>query len=173
LQETFPDWTVENLTSAAYARAAASSEFSLVALAALSRDAVVLCALRESVVLYAYALGGSAMREEPHYVWEVDEVIQQRAAQFVETFNRLFDEHLPSPMPENAEAYWTACKEWKVLGRCVRIGFDDRVRPVRHYHWAIDQDAQYRAKVTEFWDTEILTTERYRAKLHGASKHDR
>jgi hypothetical protein len=46
----------------------------------------------------------------------------------------------------------------------VRIGFDDSVEPVRHYHWAIDRDTHYRPQVTEFWDTEIWTTARYRAK---------
>jgi hypothetical protein len=162
LKRTYPAWTVENLTNAAYACAAASSDFSLVALAALSRDAVVLAALRESVVLYAMAVGGSANWSDPEYVWEVDEVIQQRAAQFVETFNKLFNERLPQPVPENAKAFWRASSEWRVLGRCVRIGFDDSVPPVRHYHWAIDTDAQHRLVVNEFWDTEIWTSARYR-----------
>ena len=163
LKQTFPAWNVPNLTNKAYEVAAASSDFSLVALAALSRDAVVLTALRESVVLYALALGGSGMVGEPEYVWEVDAVIEERAARFVETFNQLFDEHLPRPAAENAEEYWLASSEWKIFGRCVRIGFDESVRPVRHYHWAIDMDAAYRPTVIEFWDTEIWTTERYRA----------
>jgi hypothetical protein len=170
LKKTFPAWTVENLTNAAYECAAESSDFSLVALAALSRDAVVLAALRESVVLYAMAVGGSAMRSEPEYVWEVDEIIQQRAAQFVETFNKLFDERLPRPAPENAEEFWMASTEWKVIGRCVRVGFDDSVRPIRHYHWAIDRDAKYRPVVNEFWDTEIWTTARYRAEQEAKER---
>jgi hypothetical protein len=164
LKKTFPEWTVENLTSAAYGCVAESSDFSLVALAALSRDAVVLAALRESVVLYAMAVGGSAMRSEPEYVWEVDEIIQKRAAQFVETFNDLFGERLPRPAPENAKEFWMASSEWKVIGRCVRVGFDDSVRPIRQYHWAIDRDAKYRPIVRDFWDTVIWTTERYCAE---------
>jgi hypothetical protein len=164
LKKTFPAWTVKNLTTTAYECAAQSSDFSLVSLAALSRDAVVLAALRESVVLYAMAVGGSAMRSEPEYVWEVDEIIQQRAAQFVETFNNLFRERLPRPAPENAQQFWMASSEWKVIGRFVRIGFDDSATPIRHYHWAIDWDAKYRSVVNEFWDTEIWTTARYRAE---------
>src|SRR5262249_23323088 len=144
---TFPEWTVENLTKWAYECAVESPDFSLVALAALSRDPVVLTALRESVVLYAMAVGGSALRGAPEYVWEVDEIIQQRAAQFVETFNNLFGECLPRPAPENAKEFWIASSEWKVIGRCVRVGFDDSVRPIRHYHWAIDRDAKYRPVV--------------------------
>jgi hypothetical protein len=165
LKKTFPKWTVENLMNAAYECAADSPDFSLVALAALSRDAVVLAALRESVVLYAMAVAGcKAVPSEPEYVWKVDEIIQQRAAQFVETFNNLFGEHLPRPSPENAKAFWIASSEWKLIGRCVRIGFDDSARPIRHYHWAIDRNAEYRPVVNEFWDAEIWTTARYRGE---------
>jgi hypothetical protein len=170
LKKTFPEWTVKNITDTAYACASASSDFSLVALAALSRDAVVLAALRESVVLYAMAVGGSAMRNEPEYVWEVDEIIRQRAVKFVETFNNLFGERLPYPSPANADDYWMASSAWKVIGRCVRIGFDDSVRPVRQYHWAIDRDAKYRPIVKEFWDTEIWTTARYRAEQEAKER---
>jgi hypothetical protein len=170
LKKTFPEWTVENLTNAAYACAAESTDFSLVALAALSRDAVVLAALRESVVLYAMAVGGSAMRSEPEYVWEVDEIIHQRAALFVETFNNLFGERLPQPTPENAKEYWMASSEWKVIGRCVRVGFDDSIRPIRHYHWAIDWDTKYRPVVKDFWDTVIWTTAQYRAEQEAKER---
>jgi hypothetical protein len=170
LEKTFPEWTVENLTNVAFECAAEFSDFSLVALAALSRDPVVLAALRESVVLYAMAVGGSAMWSEPEYVWEVDAIIQQRAAQFVETFNNLFGERLPRPAPENAKEFWMASSEWKVIGRCVRVGFDDSVRPIRHYHWAIDRDAKHRPVVTEFWDTEIWTTARYRAEQEAKER---
>jgi hypothetical protein len=169
LKKTFPEWTVENLTEAAYSSAAESSDFSLVALAALSRDAVVLAALRESVVLYAMAVAG-CMPSDPEYVWEVDEIIQQRAARFVDTFNDLFGERLPRPVPENAKKFWTASGEWKVIGRCVRVGFDDRVRPIRHYHWAIDNDAKYRPVVRDFWDSEIWTTARYRAEREAKKR---
>jgi hypothetical protein len=156
LKKTFPEWTVENLTAGAFEYASASADYSLVALAALSRDPVVLTGLRESVVLYAMMVGGSAKLREPEYVWQVDEAIQARAMQFIMTFNELFNERLPRPEPINAERFWMASSEWKIIGRCVRIGFDDSIRPVRHYHWAIDRDAKYRPLVTEFWDTEIL-----------------
>ena len=102
---------------------------------------------------------------EPEYVWEVDQVIQQRAVQFVDAFNDLFDEALPRPVPENAAEFWMASSEWKTVGRCVRIGFDPRAKPVRHYHWAIDRDASlFHPLVREFWDAEIWTTDRYRTE---------
>ncbi|MCI0359500.1 MAG: hypothetical protein L0211_13570 [Planctomycetaceae bacterium] len=170
LKRTFPAWTVENLTNAAYDCAAGSSDFSLVTLAALSRDAVVLTALRESVVLYAMAVGGSAVWSEPEYVWDVDEIVQQRTTQFVDTFNQLFGERLPRPAPDNAKEFWMASSEWKVIGRCVRVGFDDSVRPIRHCHWAIDTDAKYRPVVNEFWDTEIWTTARYRSEQEAKKR---
>lgn len=164
LKDTFPKWSVDNLTAAAYDCAASSDDFSLVALAALSKDSVVLAALRETCVLYALAVGGSAYWET---VWEVDEVIQQRAQRFVQTFNDLFDEALPIPGPENAREYWNACKEWKILGRCVRIGFDDSIQPTRHYHWAIDHGTDHKLVVKGFWDTDIWTTERYSEKTQS------
>jgi hypothetical protein len=163
LEKTFPDWTVKNLTSAAFECAAESSDFSLVALASLSRDPVALAALRESVVLYAMvAPGCGGMPREPEYVWQVDELIRQRAAQFVETFNAMFGDCLPRPCPENAKAFWMVSSEWKVIGRCVRLGFDPGLEPIRHYHWAIDRDTSFSPIVTEFWDTVIWTTDRYR-----------
>lgn len=168
LKQTYPDWNIETLTHAAYHCALDSEDFSLVALAALSRDSVVLAALRESVVLYAIALGGSASFEEPEYVWEVDEVIETRARRFVETFNDLFDESLPLPGHASAEAFWRACKPWKIVGRCVRIGFDDSQQPIKHYHWAIDHDDQPKLIVKDFWDTELWTTERYQQEMDSS-----
>ena len=116
------------------------------------------------------AVGGCAMLSEPEYVWEVDDIIQERAFKFVETFNNLFGERLPRPSPENAKEFWMASSEWKVMGRCVRVGFDDSERPIRHYHWAIDRDAKYRPVVRDFWDTEIWTTERYRAEQEAMER---
>ena len=160
LSETFPNWTIENLTNAAYKAVVDSDDYSLVGLAALSKDAAVLTALRESVVLYAVALAGAAW-SEPEYVWEVGTEIEKRSQQFVETFNQLFAESLPFPSSENAAIYWGACNDWKVVGRCVRIGYDDSVSPVRHYHWAINRTDRHEHKAVEFWDDEIWTTQKY------------
>jgi hypothetical protein len=164
LENTFPDWNISSLTDAAYQCALDADDYSLVALASLSRDPVVLAALRESVVLYAMLMAGCAAGDEPEYVWEVDGLIQSRAVQFVATFNGLFGESLPEPGPENAEVFWHACEEWKVIGRCVRLGFDDRTLPPRHYHWAIEQNSNHELAVKDFWDTEVWTTERFRSE---------
>ena len=161
LSDTFPNWTIETLTSAAYDIASNSDDFSLVALAALSKDPVALTALRESVVLYAMALAGAAW-SEPEYVWEVDLEIENRSKRFVETFNQLFNDSIPLPSSENAEIFWNAYDFSKIMGRCVRIGFDDSVTPVKYYHWAIDRTETYEHKTTDFWDHEIWTTQRYR-----------
>ena len=71
---------------------------------------------------------------------------------------------------ENAKEFWMVSSEWKVIGRCVRIGFDDNAKPIRHYHWAIDRDDKYRPVVTEFWDTEIWTTARYRTEQEAKER---
>ena len=159
LSDTFPDWTIENLASRAYEIAIASDDYSLVALAALARDPVVLTALRESVVLYATAVGGGVPRD-PQYLWEVDPEIATRGSKFVEAFNALFNESIPAPAAENAQCFFDAAKPWDIDGRCVRIGFDDSTNPIRHYHWAITVDSG-ELTVEEFWDTELWTTERF------------
>lgn len=154
-------WSIENLTNTAYDVVIDSEDFSLVGLAALSRDSVTITALRESVVLYA-AIALGAIPSEPEYVWEVDEVIEHRALRFVETFNLLFSENLPIPSPDNARFFAAACDEWGVMGRCVSIALDDGVNPTRHYHWAINQNKKYELEVEEFWDDQLWTTEKYR-----------
>ncbi len=163
LEKTFPDWTIENLTDEAYKVAAGSDDYSLVGLAALSRDAVVLTALRESVVLYAALAVGGALAA-PKYVWKVDPEIERRSQRFVETFNQLFDDDLPLPSPENASTYWQASNEFAVIGRCVRIGINDRAEPVRHYHWAIQTSGNFGLKAVDFWEDEVWTTQKYRKK---------
>lgn len=157
MESTFPDWTITNLSEHAFEHANQSDDYSLVALAALSRDAVVLTALRESVVLYAAAVGGGVSRNA-EYVWAVDELIQHRGTQFVSAFNELFNENIPTPCAENAEVFWNSSHPWEILGRCVRIGFDPGILPIRHYHWAIEIDEGNRLCPVDFWDTEIWTT---------------
>ncbi|MEO1053353.1 MAG: hypothetical protein AAFX87_22155 [Bacteroidota bacterium] len=167
LEATFPNWNIATVTEQAYEVAVSSGDYSLVALAALSRDAVVLTALRESVVLYAALMAGAAFMEEPKYVWEVDDLITARATLFVEEFNNLFNEQLPEPKAENAAWFWGANKRSDVLGRCVRIGYDDSVQPVRYYHWAVKYGQGYSLTAEDFWDTEVWTTERYRADKYN------
>lgn len=159
LEDTWPDWSVASLTSAASACAHDWDDFSLVGLAARWGDSVVLTALRESVVLYAEAiLAGRPPRYE--YVWQVDPALAAQASRFIGAFNDLFGDDLPPADPAEVERYWRASKENDYVGRCVRLGSDDSVQPVRHYHWAIPRTD--RGIVHEFWDTEIWTTDRYR-----------
>ena len=123
---------------------------------------MVLTATRESVVLYARAIVGSA-RTKPRYTWEVDKDLSEAAARFVETFNKLFGDQLPAPKKGHAADYWQACRNNSILGRCVRIGSDDSKQPVIHYHWAVYQEEI--PTVHEFWHPQIWTTERYRSVL--------
>ncbi len=166
---TAPEWTVAGLIAMAHAVAQETDDISLVALAALSQDPVVLAALRESVVLYAEWVVGSPPGIQPKivYVWQVDDELADRAGRFVKTFNALFDEDLPAPGPDNAARYWTAHDEDSIVGRCVRLGHDDSRVPLQYYHWGICRRADGELTVHDFWDPEIWTTERYRAELRG------
>jgi len=163
LADTAEDRTVDAITLAAYELASDSDEYSLVALGALARDAVILTALRESVVLYA-DLVCFGLPSEPRYEWLVDPVIEQRAQHFVTSFNNLFGESLPRPHESSAGAYWSACDTQEIVGRCVCIALDDGVDPVKYYHWAIDRNGRGELSASDFWDTEIWTTEQYRKR---------
>ena len=155
-------WTVEILTPLAARLAGESDDYSLVGLAALAEDPVVLTALRESVVLYAeVALAASAMRRT-EFVWLVDPELAARAARFVATFNALVGADLPAPVAANAAHYWGAGRRSDVVGRCVRLGQMPLGPP--YYHWAIQAGPEGQLAVHEFWDATIWTTQRYRSR---------
>ena len=153
--------TVGNLVDRAYRVAIETKDFSLVGLASFARDAVMMAALRESVVLYA---GVTRFFREPLeppvpvYVWHVDHELARRGARFAATFNELFDDDLPEPVAENADLFFEAADENKIYGRCVRIAEDPEAG---FYHWAVRLGADGRPAVDDFWDTEVWTTERY------------
>ena len=163
LSETWPHWTLANLTPAAATAARDSDDISLVGLAAGIQDPVVLTALRESVVLYAELVEGASLRTV-EVVWEVDPELAARAARFIEAFHTLFGDRLPAPVAKNASVYWHACGY--ILGRCVQLGTDDTRS--RHYHWAICPGPDGIETVREFWSSEIWTTSRYRDALRRA-----
>jgi hypothetical protein len=162
LYRTMPDWSLPRLVETAYNASLETDDFSLVGLAARVKDAVVLAAARESVVLYAeVALGAALFPPKPKYVWKVDPELAAQAWRFIDTFNRLFNEKLPPPEPGYAGSYWHAYADNEIVGRCVRLGYNDAVSPVLQYHWAICSKGEI--VVQEFWHTEVWTTERYRA----------
>lgn len=164
LEDTWPDWSVANLTSAAAACARDWDDFSLVGLAARSGDPVVLTALRESVVLYAQVIFGMTPSQY-EYVWQVDPALAAQSSRFIDAFNALFGNALPPAAAAEVEYYWRACAQNHYVGRCVRLGIDDSIWPPRHYHWALRRDEDHNPIVHEFWDTEIWTTQRYGAGL--------
>lgn len=154
-------WNVPNIVEAAYRVAIASDDFSLVGLAARIKDPVVLAALRESVVLYAALAAATGMPSKPTYEWRVDAELATAANRFIEAFHRFVPNALLKAEARNAATFHGAFQENNILGRCVRIGYDDSVQPIRYYHWVI------RAKggqldLHDFWSQEIWTTERYR-----------
>jgi hypothetical protein len=165
LEQNEPTWTIAGLTEAAYEIATRTDDISLVGLGARIRDAVVLVATRESVVLYAEAsLGALFDMSDPPYVWKVDEDLVRLARKFNETFHALFGDELPPPVAAEAETYWQAYDSNEIVGRCVRLGFESRVSPTQHYHWAIRQTANEELEVEEFWSKDVWTTSRYRAR---------
>jgi hypothetical protein len=159
-------WALDTVVENAARMARTSSEVSLVAVAALASDPVTLAAVRESVVLYAeIGLEGLVLfPTERKFLWLVDSEVSERANQFIADFNDLFDSHLPSAQPQNAEIFWDAYGRNDVTGRCVYIGVNPQ-RSMPHYHWAIHRAPGGDLQVLDFWAPRIWTTDRFREML--------
>jgi hypothetical protein len=157
-------WTIPDIVEASHREAIARDDCSLVGLACRARDAVCIAALRESVVLYAeVAMAMAARLVRVRYAWAADPELSAAAKRFIDAFNAFVTGALPPADPSSAEAYFHAARNNHILDRCVRIGYNDQVMPVQHYHWAVDwgQDAY---QVNAFWSEELWTTERYANK---------
>jgi hypothetical protein len=164
LEDVAPEWTVARLLPAARKAAIQADDYSLVGLGARVEDAVVLTALRESVVLYA-ALTRLGLPPPPTFDWKVDPELAAQANRFVQAFNVLVPDALPAVIPENAELFYDPDKPFAdVVGRCVTLGVDPRPHPTRHYHWAICRARRGEFSVQEFWADEVWTTQRYLAE---------
>jgi hypothetical protein len=165
LVDTRPEWTIPVLTAAAAAAARSSDDSSLVGLAARAQDSVVLCALRESIVIYVYRVAlGRVHPPPPRFVWAVDPDLAEPAQRFIHAFNTLFEEELPAAIPDNTKRYWDAYSSNDIMGRCVCLG-DDPARSTSYYHWAICNDSAGRLAVQEFWHPDVWTTAAYREAM--------
>lgn len=140
-------------------------DYSLVGLAALCKDAIVMTAIRESVVLYATDVAPlSALRPPKYeYQWKVDKEVEKQANRFISEFNKLTSSKILKAKARNAEYFYDASKDNDISGRCVRIAYDDSQIPTQNYHWAIN-NKMGRIMFDEFWDTELWTTDMYKRK---------
>ncbi|MBL7647489.1 MAG: hypothetical protein JNK74_14985 [Candidatus Hydrogenedentes bacterium] len=154
-------WALSALTEAAAREAEARDDCSLVGLACRGRDAVCIAALRESVVLYAEPMCMMARSVRYRYQWEVEPSLAAAANRFIATVNALLSVSIPEAHKSNVEYYYHTSQNNMISGRCVRIGLDDRNRPVRHYHWAVNGDVGAYL-VQDFWSDSLWTTEMYR-----------
>jgi hypothetical protein len=158
---TTPEWTVPHLLERAYGNASRTDDYSITALAALSRDPVTMASVRESVALYSRPLvTGTPRFPRRELSWTVDEEIAARATRFVATFNSLFGDDLPVPCAENADVFWDACDEDRVVGRCVALA---EMPGNGFYHWAVRRE-QGKLVVDDFWSGEAWTTDTYCAE---------
>jgi hypothetical protein len=71
--------------------------------------------------------------------------------------------HTQLPLPEEASAaaYRGAYRRNEIIGRCVRLGYDEHNKRQQHYHWAIRQRGDA-LEVHDFWDLRHWTTTMYR-----------
>ena len=144
-------------------------DISLVGMGARLRDAVLLTALRESVVLYAeVGFRGLPVRNE--FVWKVSDSVSTLARRFIAEYERLFPgdagSALPPPVAGSAEAYWSAAERNDVIGRCVYVAYDPR-RTAPYYHLAV-RWGKDGPDVEAFWAREIWTTAAYGKRLELA-----
>ncbi|MFT7620388.1 MAG: hypothetical protein ACI97A_004045 [Planctomycetota bacterium] len=165
LADLSPKFSIKTLVKRAREIAIRDDDASLVGLAAFAGDAVMLTALRESVVLYAEVFMTGAPKKF-RYSWKVDKQLSKLACRFVENFNALFNESLPEPTKKNVEFYWgdDVCS---LAGRCVRIAIGDSTSPGRHYHWAIERNRDRSLRARGFWDEKLWTTEQFKAAHFG------
>lgn len=158
---TVDHWQLDTIMTEAQHISTKSNDCSLVGMAALIGDSMVLAALRETVALYAAVAAGSAIAPPTYqYQWNVSPALEERASQFVSAFNILGAENLPEPTAKNAEFYYLQSDQNHIIGRCIRIGFDDSSSPAKHYHWAI-RPPSHTPRIEEFWSEDIWTTKRY------------
>ncbi|WP_431689272.1 hypothetical protein [Hahella sp. NBU794] len=154
------EWVLATLTELAANIAREKDDYSLVGIASLSQEPLLIAALRESCVLYGAVAAGCAPGVSPvqyQYIWKVDQEIEDACNRFINEFNALTQSDILPATADNAEYFYDAAQDADITGRCVRIGYDDSVYPTRHYHWAIND----RRKVEEFWSDELWTTQRY------------
>jgi len=153
MEQTRP-WKIDTLTEQADRVARQMNDYSMVAIASVTRDPVNLAALRESVVLYATLSSGCAIPQPVvyNYVCQVDSVVLRKAEDFIFTFNTLFGAGL-LPDITDLESFYIAGYNADIDGRCVRIGYEGPYS----YHWAIDDGV-----VKDFWDDRLWTTQAFR-----------
>lgn len=165
------EWSVSTLTTKAQILALENCDISLVGLAASVGDEVVLAALRESVALFSLAAGSCALEDSAYvppiyqYEWKVDALLEQKANQFITTFNQLTNNTIPVAQAQNAELFYDAWQKNHIEDRCIYIGFNELKEPIEYYHWAVEYN-QGGLTVKEFWSNEICTTEKYRESLY-------
>jgi len=164
-QTPVDQWAVSSVVGLAHEIAAASDEFSLVALAARAADPVVLAATRESVALYAAVFGRALFASPIEYEWRVDPTLAGLANRFILTLNQFVLTPVPGAEPASAARFYAAFVKNDPHGRCVMIGKDDGGPSMRYYHWAIASSSPTDLSVEAFWHDAIWTTERY--QTHG------
>lgn len=163
------DWNPVTLVEAAYNAAMEYDDYSLVGLAARIKDALVIAALRESVVLYAEPTPvGIFIEPEYEYEWRVGPELERAANRFIEAFNGFVPGALPKAEPGNAERFYRAYGKQYIVGRCVYLGSETTAGP--YYHWAIRLETTGQLVLDDFWNGELWTTERYRQQ-RAASRH--
>jgi len=159
LENLAPEWRLEEVLESAQ-RQVTSDDFSLVGMACRFGAPHVVVALRETVALYASMVGGSCSIEVPEYRWEVSGDLELLSNRFIETVARDIGFDIPSANSSNVIDYYQQAAKADVVGRCIAIGYNDAVLPIKYYHWAIGI-VDHKITVEEFWDDEIWTTERY------------
>lgn len=165
------DWTVPRLTKTAARLAREMDDCSLVALAARAEDAVVLAALRESVVLYTMMAPTASPRQAwPKFVWRVTPDLSAAAQRFVSAFNSMFGIELPPAEARYAHAFAAGRNKSSFIGRCARLGQSQQL-PTLFYHWAVAAGPDGSLCVDEFWAPEIWTTDRYRKSRRERISH--
>jgi len=158
-------WKAVSIINEAYENIKDSNNFSLTGIGILTKDPVVITALRESAVLFLSVERASPETPKYQYIWSVSSNIENLINMFIYEFNKFIPYKILYANKNNSEYFYNAYEENRLIGRCVCIGKDNSLN--KYYHWAINKkDSSDELNFVEFWDDKIWTTEQYRLNIY-------
>ena len=157
LQTILPqDWNIDRICQAAMAQVD-EDDVNLLALAAMTGDALLICATRETMALDMCV--ATCAIETPTYRWAVSAALAERANRFIDRLQRDTGIVLPAADASSAEYYFHQQQNAGLSGRCIAIG---QIPGNGYYHWYIGYDLGG-CQVKDFWSDSLWTTEQMMA----------
>jgi len=154
-------YNYKNILDYAYEEIKDKEILTLVEMGILTKNPIIVTALRESVALYVEpVMLGIFEPPKNKYIWNVNKNIEKAGNKIIEMFNNICPYKIPVGIKENAELFYDEFIENNICYRCIKIVTDENGL---NYHWAIIGD-EYNKKYEfkEFWDKKLWSTEEFK-----------